>query len=273
MKVPAENFIAVVPQCRYYSFLFSTQVRLSRITSCTFFVQLSPEEMRFVRRHRNWARKLLRVITLAFRNLAHCQLRNAIRASPVQGAAYDLQFRNAKQVLAPLSRIQWAPMTAPDSNIPAVVVRLLDPNQGRPLQEWRFDSATEITIGRSEDRSIVIPDPQVSRLHVTLSLRDGKWWLVSQGKNGVLVDGKLVNEVPTGVELTFRMGANGPFMSFRLATAMAQTSSATVQGDEDGEWDDLLLDRSQLAEDVREITDGDFFQKLAEQANQFRQQK
>lgn len=154
-----------------------------------------------------------------------------------------------------------------------VVVRLIDPNQGRPLQEWQFDTATEISIGRADERDIVIPDPQVSRLHVTLQFRDGRWWLKSQGRNGVLVDGQMVDDVPTGSELTFRMGANGPLLSFHSQSAVEQSSVATIQSLDLNELAELKLDIAKLESDVRQITDGDFFQKLASQANEFRQHK
>jgi hypothetical protein len=165
-------------------------------------------------------------------------------------------------------------MSTPEPTRAAIVVRLIDPNQGRPLQEWRFDSPSEISIGRAEERNITIPDPQVSRLHVVLTQRDGEWWIVSHGQNGVLVDGRKIDEAPTGGGCTFRLGANGPLLSF-LDTSdkpVHSSASATIQ-DLDDAFADLQLDQGRLEQDVRDITDGDFFQKLASQANEFRQRK
>ena len=63
----------------------------------------------------------------------------------------------------------------------------------------------EISIGRGS-RSVAVDlpikgDPEVSRVHAVLSLdNEGRFWLVSKGRNSTLVNGReLVRDEPTEV--------------------------------------------------------------------------
>ena len=61
--------------------------------------------------------------------------------------------------------------------------------KSRPL------AAEPVTIGRSEDCSIVLPHPSVSRKHAVLQPKDGGWVITdNKSTNGVLVNGAAVRE-------------------------------------------------------------------------------
>ena len=62
-------------------------------------------------------------------------------------------------------------------------------------------------------------------------------------------------------------------MSFQLADVAEENHASTIGTDDFDEFAELRLDQMQLKEDVENIADGDFFKKLASQANEFRQQK
>jgi hypothetical protein len=85
-------------------------------------------------------------------------------------------------------------MGNPHGTIPpsGVSVLLVDSAQGQPIQTGRFSDQTEITIGREDGQDVVIPDPHVSRHHVTLIASDGDWMC---GRHGTLIDRQYVKDV------------------------------------------------------------------------------
>jgi hypothetical protein len=112
-----------------------------------------------------------------------------------------------------------------------VLLRLLDSAQGRPIQVWHFAGQSEITIGRADECDVTIADQQVSRSHAKLVFRDGSWTLVSLGRNGTLVDDRLVGETQLTRTTVFRLGPNGPMLRFepeQAAAAPTETISTIV---------------------------------------------
>jgi len=61
-----------------------------------------------------------------------------------------------------------------------------------PGRRWAIDRSV-ITIGRSEDCDVIIPDRQVSRHHATIHRQDDAWVLTDLGsKNGTFLNGQPV---------------------------------------------------------------------------------
>jgi pSer/pThr/pTyr-binding forkhead associated (FHA) protein len=154
---------------------------------------------------------------------------------------------------------------------PAVLVHLLDPNVGRPVQSWRFAAKPSLSIGRGDDRDVALSDPYVSRNHAELQYRDGGWVLVSHGRNGVLVSNKLITEYAVESEVSFRLGAKGPTLRFQPAD-IVQEAPATLQFDS-RETFAFRLDEDRLQRDVEEIAEGDYFQNLRRKAAELRQRR
>jgi len=119
--------------------------------------------------------------------------------------------------------------------IPAgrVSLQLLDSAQGKPIQTWRFSDQREITIGRDDGNDIVVSDPHVSRLHVTLYPADEAWMLVSCGRHGTLIDDRLVAESVLRPGMVFRLGPTGPMLRFDQGTAVTTGSMTIDQIDPD----------------------------------------
>ncbi|MDQ4148609.1 MAG: DUF3662 domain-containing protein [Actinomycetota bacterium] len=68
---------------------------------------------------------------------------------------------------------------------------LLGDGEGK---EWRLDREG-VTLGRSSSNEVVINDPNVSRSHAQVVLRDDEWWVIDLGStNGTLVNGMLIKE-------------------------------------------------------------------------------
>lgn len=151
-------------------------------------------------------------------------------------------------------------------------MQLLDPTVGSPIKSWRFQGLPKITIGRGDDCTVEILDPHVSRLHVLLAIHDGQWVLKPLGRNGVLVDGHLISEIPVKREITFRLGPLGPNLRFNLAVEAKKDFMQTLCFDPDT-MPFFQLDQSKLQSEVSEITSEDFFQTLQKRAKELRRQR
>jgi len=155
--------------------------------------------------------------------------------------------------------------------IPAggVSLQLLDSAQGKPIQTWRFSDQREITIGRDDGNDIVISDPHVSRLHVTLYPADEAWMLVSRGRHGTLIDDRLVAESVLRPGMVFRLGPTGPMLRFDQGKAVTTGSMTMDQIDPDAiALFELDQERSQSEAD--RIASGALFDELLQQSQRMR---
>lgn len=154
---------------------------------------------------------------------------------------------------------------------PTVSIHLLDSTFERPTKTWRFDEKTAISIGRADDCDVEITDPYVSRLHALLEYADGKWKLLSKGRNGVLVHNRPVEEFAVESDTIFRLGPNGPGLKFQLSAFEAESSRTLC-------FDTLPvgflgIDRRKVENEVESIAQGDYFQTLKEKAELLRRQR
>lgn len=153
-----------------------------------------------------------------------------------------------------------------------VIVQLLDSAVGRPMQGWRFAQQTSISIGRGEDQDVVLSDPYVSRSHAELQCRDGQWVLISRGRNGVLVENRLVAEFPVIGTLVFRLGNSGPTLRFEVVASEQAVPNQTLRSVA-LPVDVCELNVEKLREDVAEISEGDYFQQLQRKAKELRRRR
>jgi pSer/pThr/pTyr-binding forkhead associated (FHA) protein len=150
-----------------------------------------------------------------------------------------------------------------------VFIQLLDSSQGRPVQVWHFDELTTITIGRAEDSDIAIADEQVSRLHAKLVWQEGAWNLVSLGRNGTVVNDRLVSEFELADQTIFRLGPNGPTLRFHL-TKTETGRSETVSNFDANMLAMLAVDETRKQEEVQQITDNVLFKDLLEKSQELK---
>jgi pSer/pThr/pTyr-binding forkhead associated (FHA) protein len=158
-----------------------------------------------------------------------------------------------------------------DINDSEVVIQLLDPTQGSTVKTWKFHGKTTISIGRSEERDVEIVDSYVSREHALLQFHGGRWMVVSQGRNGVFVNNRRVEEHPITGDLTFRLGAAGPVLSFK--TGIQRDENMATLCFESIPLPLLAVDESKLEIEVDAISTRDDFQRLQEQARALRRKK
>ncbi len=152
-----------------------------------------------------------------------------------------------------------------------VVVQLLSPTNGMVLKTWKIAGKNKISIGRETGCDIEVLDPFVSRKHAELVHNDGKWWLVSQGRNGILVHNLRVEEIPLHGEVTFRLGSAGPEMRFLLegatesnmATLCVDTAPITI----------FMVDEAKVQNEVGAITAREEFRRLQEHVRELRRKR
>jgi pSer/pThr/pTyr-binding forkhead associated (FHA) protein len=152
-----------------------------------------------------------------------------------------------------------------------VIVQLLDPTYRRPIKSWKFTGKTIITIGRAEDRDIEISDAYVSRLHAELLFKETGWVLISRGRNGVIVGGRPITEIPVETAVQFRLGSEGPTLRFSTGVEEEETSNTLCF--ETQVVPLFRVDESKVREEVGQIASGDYFQSLQQKAEELRRRR
>jgi serine/threonine protein kinase, bacterial len=114
-----------------------------------------------------------------------------------------------------------------------VTLTLLEPQQKKPLQQWSFDDATFIRVGRATDNHVVLTDSLVSRQHLELkkisSANGDSWQLISKGTNGTFVNGTLVTQCTLPENCVVQLAKGGPFLKIELHLASVSTPEITPQ--------------------------------------------
>ena len=149
-----------------------------------------------------------------------------------------------------------------------VLVQLLDAALGRPVKTWTFRGKREISIGRQPERDVEINDPYVSRLHAELHFREGQWLLMARGRNGVVVRNQQITELAVESDVTFQLGTSGPVLRFFVEHEESECGHTLSFDTEPAPA--FSVDESKLREDVGQIAEGDYFQKLQDQAKALR---
>ena len=150
-------------------------------------------------------------------------------------------------------------------------LHLLDSATGRPVHSWRFDGLTLIRIGRSDENHIVVTDPSVSRHHAELRYEGTRWELVNLGRNGVFVGGRNAPQTTIDGQATFRLGAAGPRLRFDSFDAEFEGLN-TLMGAAPFAAPSIRIDEAQKDQQVQEITESEYFQKLQRVSRSLRRQ-
>lgn len=153
-----------------------------------------------------------------------------------------------------------------------VSIHMIDPADGRSLQKWSFDGQQIdcISIGRDEAAKIQLADPYVSRIHAELIRDEEGWTLFARGRNGVYVNGRSVTEARLIHGSRFRLASVGP--TFRFDGHAVSTGQQTLVIDA-AVMSLLILNKSEVAEQVNEIVESDYFKQLQEKARTLRSQR
>jgi serine/threonine-protein kinase len=152
---------------------------------------------------------------------------------------------------------------------PDLVIYLIDPEHGYPLQFWSFEGEDLIRIGRSSDNEVVISHPYVSRAHVFLEFDGHAWNASSISQQGIYWNSSKFMQLRLLPGISFRLGPHGP--QLQVGETEGETSTIeTTQVARSEEFPILALDRERLRREVSEITEGDYFQRLQANARKLR---
>jgi hypothetical protein len=152
-----------------------------------------------------------------------------------------------------------------------VVVQLVDAAHGRTLKTWKFSRRDKISIGRMPDCDVEISDAYVSRLHAELQCQDGQWRLFARGRNGIVVRNEQITELPVDAEVTFQLGSSGPVL--RFAIAQEDAACAHTLCFEPQPLPSFAVDETKVHQEVGQIAEGDYFQRLQARARTLRAQR
>jgi signal transduction histidine kinase len=99
------------------------------------------------------------------------------------------------------------------------------------------------SIGRAQDCSLFLPDPQVSRKHVTFTRSEGGWWIVDNGSH----NGAFVNEIRVERRRMLRDGdvvrVGGTRIEASLPDESAEGAGARIQYDEESTGLTMTVER------------------------------
>ena len=98
-----------------------------------------------------------------------------------------------------------------------ITLTLLQPGKELPIQQWTFDVAEKISIGRSSENEVVLYSAVVSRKHLTiLKNQTGEWIVKSLGTNGTYVEGELVVQTTAYDGMIMRLAGSGPQLQINI---------------------------------------------------------
>jgi pSer/pThr/pTyr-binding forkhead associated (FHA) protein len=152
-----------------------------------------------------------------------------------------------------------------------ITLELLDGDQLHALQTWTFADRDVITIGRSDDQTLTIANPHVSRQHLEMRHDIDGWRVKSLGRHGLILDGLKVADAALLDRSLMQLGPSGPTLRFTLGRP-AVLGSVTMS-EESSQFTGLQIDQRQKLRDVEAIVDGEYFRTLKQRAAQLRQHK
>lgn len=101
-----------------------------------------------------------------------------------------------------------------------------DTPAGRPVR-LRFQQP--FRIGRAVECEVSINDSSVSRHHAEGQFKYGQWWITDlNSRNGLVVDGQQIHEVPVQDGITVQLGFDGPAVRFEVQTRPPASDAAAA---------------------------------------------
>jgi len=149
---------------------------------------------------------------------------------------------------------------------PTIALELLDSEAGYVIQSWEFSDCRVLQVGRSKDCDVIIGSPVVSRNHVCISCSNGGWDLHSMSRQGIVVDGNILEHVRLRNDLVFRLARQGPYLRFKI---LDEGESSSIKGTisfESLTTPLLVVDEAERDREINSVTDGDFFKDLKRRA-------
>jgi pSer/pThr/pTyr-binding forkhead associated (FHA) protein len=110
-----------------------------------------------------------------------------------------------------------------------IALTLLHPNQDIPVQNWTFETATKVRIGRAFDNEVVLYSAVVSRHHVELRRNGNQWEIVNLGANGTFISGKSIQQTPVTDGTIVRLASSGPKIQIHIPAEESRSRPELAQ--------------------------------------------
>lgn len=111
-----------------------------------------------------------------------------------------------------------------------LIITLLDTQQMKPQQQWRFDKESIILVGRLLDNQVVLQSDLVSGIHLELhQIQPQQWQLISKGRNGTFVNNNAVQQIPLTDGMQVQLATGGPLLKFELQYQAASPPQTIAQ--------------------------------------------
>jgi phosphoserine phosphatase RsbU/P len=100
------------------------------------------------------------------------------------------------------------------------------------LQRQVLLTHSPFTIGRMDDRDLILPYPYISRIHAQIVYEEARFYLIDQSsQSGTFVNGRRIQRHPLADEDVIHVGSlQGPQLHFRRQDATTETSLRTLLG-------------------------------------------
>jgi len=163
-----------------------------------------------------------------------------------------------------------------------LIISLIDPIKGEPIQTWKFLELKQISIGRSVKCDVSIGHSLVSREHVSIIPRGGTWHLTSTGRHGTLVNGDIVFDCTVGEKLRIQLGNAGPVLEILHGIGDGIVNDTLEEDQDDGPTtmyldgsflNSLKVDEKKMEQEVDSIAENEQFSRLKEQARLLRESR
>ncbi|MDY0083978.1 MAG: FHA domain-containing protein, partial [Ignavibacteriaceae bacterium] len=107
------------------------------------------------------------------------------------------------------------------------VVRLTVEKGESPKKEYFFKET--FRVGRTDNCAVKIDDGLVSRDHLEISFKEGKWFIADLfSSNGTYLDGKKIDHLILSDSVKLVLGKNGPVIKLEIITDTQSKSSSAA---------------------------------------------
>jgi pSer/pThr/pTyr-binding forkhead associated (FHA) protein len=131
-----------------------------------------------------------------------------------------------------------------------ITLTLLHPGKNVPLQNWTFETASVIRIGRSMDNDVVLYSAVVSRRHLEIRRNGLRWEVVSLGANGTYLNGKPITTVQAEDGMIIRLASSGPQIRIQISTDKIESKLKEEQSQQMRNQDGLSPEVQKISKEM-----------------------
>jgi pSer/pThr/pTyr-binding forkhead associated (FHA) protein len=113
-----------------------------------------------------------------------------------------------------------------------ITLTLLHPVQAIPVQNWSFDGASIIRIGRATENNVILYSAVVSRRHLEIRQIASDWEIENFSANGTYINGKSITKAFASDGMILRLASSGPQIQIRITPDTPRANLTPTQSDQ-----------------------------------------